>query len=53
MLNAIEPGSVVPVYALNIPAGKWHTIRALDSGTVILEMKDGPFVPIQECDILK
>ena len=93
MLNAIEPGSVVPVHrhqktsetvvvlrgrvveeyyddlermctatydltaggpicALNIPAGQWHTLRALDPGTVILEMKDGPYEPIQECDIL-
>ena len=106
MLNAIEPGSVVPVHrhratsetmvvlrgrvveeyydeagnltesivlgpvgdchvagaprkdvpvacALNIPAGQWHSLRALESGTVILEMKDGPYEPIQECDILK
>ena len=103
MLNAIEPGSVVPVHrhrnssetlvvlrgrvveehynsegvleecmelaacgdartesgttdvacALNIPAGQWHTLRALESGTVILEMKDGPYEPVQECDILK
>ena len=94
MLNAIEPGSVVPIHrhqktsetvvvlrgrvveeyyddlermctatynlaaggpicALNIPAGQWHTLRALDPGTVILEMKDGPYEPIQECDILK
>ena len=94
MLNAIEPGSVVPIhrhqktsetvvvlrgrvveeyyddlermctatydlvaggpiYALNIPAGQWHTLRALDPGTVILEMKDGPYEPIQECDILR
>ena len=93
MLNAIEPGSVVPVHrhpatsetlvvlrgrvveeyyssegvveasfdlasggpicALNIPAGQWHTLRALDPGTVILEMKDGPYEPILECDILK
>ena len=42
-----------PVCALNIPAGKWHTLRALESGTVILEMKDGPYEPIQECDILR
>ena len=42
-----------PVCALNIPAGQWHTLRALDPGTVILEMKDGPYEPIQECDILK
>ena len=42
-----------PVCALNIPVGQWHTLRALDPGTVILEMKDGPYEPIQECDILK
>ena len=42
-----------PVCALNIPAGQWHTLRALDPGTVILEMKDGPYEPIRECDILK
>lgn len=93
MLNAIEPGSVVPVHrhqktsetvvvlrgkvveefydelegicsaayemsaggpicALNIPAGTWHTLRSLESGTVILEMKDGAFEPLQACDVL-
>lgn len=94
MLNAIEPGSVVPIHrhqktsetvvvlrgrvveefydelericsaayevspsgpvcALNIPAGTWHTLRSLESGTVILEVKDGAYEPIQDCDILK
>ena len=92
MLNAIEPGSVVPVHrhqkttetmvvlrgrvvevyyspdgsveesvgvaacgpvcALNIPAGRWHSLRALESGTVILEMKDGAYEPISPADIL-
>ena len=92
MLNAIEPGSVVPihrhrktsetvvvlrgrvveeyyssagvleasfelaaggpVFALNIPAGQWHTLRALESGTVILEMKDGAYEAISPADIL-
>ena len=92
MLNAIEPGSLVPIHrhqktsetvvvlrgrvveeyyssegvvvatydlaaagpisALNIPAGQWHTLRALDSGTVILEMKDGAYEPITPVDIL-
>lgn len=92
MLNAIEPGSVVPVHrhrgtsetvvclrgslveefyssageveasfevaaggdccALNIPVGVWHTLRSLESGTVILEVKDGAYVPIGEKDIL-
>ena len=94
MLNAIEPGSVVPIHrhqkssetvvclrgrlveefydelericterielspngpvvALNIPAGQWHTVQALESGTVILEVKDGKYEPIQDCDVLK
>lgn len=93
MLNAVEPGSVVPIHrhrstsetfvvlrgrvveefysssgeveavfevaaggpvcALNIPAGQWHTLRALESGTVILEMKDGQYVPIGDEDIMK
>ena len=38
--------------ALNIPAGQWHTLRALESGTVILEMKDGAYEPIAAEDIL-
>ena len=93
MLNAIEPGSVVPIHrhrstsetlvvlrgrvveefysssgaledvcevsaggevcALNIPAGTWHTLKALESGTVILEMKDGGYEPIGEEDVMK
>ena len=42
-----------PIMALNIPAGQWHTVQALESGTVILEMKNGKYEPIQDCDILK
>lgn len=94
MLNAIEPGSVVPIHrhqktsetvvvlrgriveefydelericsatyevspngpvcAINIPAGMWHTLRSLESGTVILEVKDGAYEPIGPEDILQ
>lgn len=94
MLNAIEPGSDVPIHrhqkssetvvclrgrvveeyydelertcteaieltpngqtvALNIPAGQWHTIRSLESGSVIMEVKDGKFEPLADVDILK
>jgi cupin fold WbuC family metalloprotein len=42
-----------PTVALNIPAGQWHTVRALESGSVILEMKDGPYEPLSEVDILR
>ena len=42
-----------PVVALNIPAGQWHTVKALESGTVILEMKDGAYEPTGLEDILE
>jgi len=94
MLNAIEPGSPLPIHrhrhtsetvvclrgrlvwefydelerictetielspngqvvALNIPAGQWHTVQSLESGTVIMEVKDGAYEPIQDCDVLQ
>ena len=92
MLNAIEPGSQLPIHrhrktsetvvclrgrlvwefydeqerictdrielspnwqvvALNVPAGQWHTVKALESGSVILEMKDGAYEPLGEEDV--
>ena len=47
-----ESGMTEVACALNIPAGQWHTLRALESGTVILEMKDGAYEPISPADIL-
>lgn len=51
-IDTIElyPGG--PVALLNIPAGQWHTVRSLASGTVLLECKDGPYAPLAEGDIL-
>ena len=46
----LSPGG--PVVALNIPAGQWHTVKALESGSVILEMKDGAYEPLGEEDVL-
>lgn len=51
--ESIELSPNGPVVALNIPIGQWHTARALESGTVILEMKDGPYEPTVPGDILK
>lgn len=51
--ESIELSPNGPVVALNIPMGWWHTARALESGTVILEMKDGPYEPTGAEDILK
>ena len=50
--DSIELSPDGPVVALNIPAGQWHTVRALESGTVILEMKNGAYEPLQDCDVL-
>ena len=93
MLNAIEPGSPLPIHrhqntsetvvclrgrlvwefydelerictdrielnpnglvvALNVPKGQWHTVKALESGSVILEVKDGPYEPQSPVDVL-
>ena len=38
---------------LNIPAGVWHTLRSLESCIVILEVKDGGYVPMREEDVMK
>ena len=51
--ESIELSPNGPVVALNIPAGQWHTLRSLESGSVILEMKDGAYEPTTEADILK
>ena len=51
--DAIELRPDGPVVALNIPIGQWHTVRALESGTVIMEVKDGPYEPTGPEDILE
>ena len=40
-------------FGVDIPAGKWHTIEVLETGTIILEVKDGPYAPFQPEDILQ
>ena len=41
-----------PNVAINIPAGQWHSIRAVESGSVVLSCKDGKYEPMSEADIL-
>ena len=41
-----------PNVAINIPAGQWHSIRAVESGSVVLAVKDGKYEPFSEADIL-
>ena len=91
MLNAIEPGTAMPVHrhrsssetvvcvrghfeeylyddfgtlmetvdmvpggnVLNVPAGQWHSLKSLESGTVLLECKDGKWEPLGPEDIME
>ena len=43
------PGGVV----LNIPAGQWHSLKCLESGTVLLEAKDGAFRPLDDDEVFQ
>lgn len=46
----LTPGG--PIFLVNVPAGQWHTVRALESGSVLLEMKDRKYEPLEPEDIL-
>lgn len=88
MLNALEPGAVMPIHrhrhtsetvvvlrgkvkwhyfddqgqltdsilveaggdicGLSVPADQWHSLECLESGSVILECKDGVWEPLRE-----
>ena len=43
------PGGAV----LNIEAGQWHSLKCLESGTVLLEAKDGAYRPLDEDEIME
>lgn len=91
MLNALEPGTVMPIHrhkgssetcicirghfeeyfydakgrltdtidmvpggvVLNIEKGQWHSLKCLESGTVLFEAKDGAYAPLGHEDILE
>lgn len=39
-------------YGVDIPADKYHAIEVLESGTVIFEVKEGPYKPLDAENIL-
>ena len=93
LLNALQPGTVVPVhrhphtaetyiilsgkirmlyyndqkevtdeaildartgnFGVHIPMNQWHALEVLEKNTVIFEVKDGPYCPLDESNILK
>lgn len=43
------PGGIV----LNIEKGQWHSLKCLESGTILLECKDGSYRPLDDDEIFK
>ncbi len=48
LLNPIEGN-----HGIQIPAGQWHGIEVLEHGSVIFEVKQGPYLPLSKDDVLK
>lgn len=40
-------------YGIHTPMGQWHTLEVLESGTIILEVEDGPYKPSAPEDIMQ
>jgi cupin fold WbuC family metalloprotein len=40
-------------YGVSIPAAQWHTVEILEKGTVIFEVKQGPYTPLEAKDVMK
>jgi cupin fold WbuC family metalloprotein len=41
------------LYGVDIPKGGWHKLESLESGSVVFECKEGPFVPHEVDGVLE
>ena len=39
-------------FGIHIQAGQWHSLEVLESGSVIFEVKEGPYAPLEAEDLL-
>ena len=39
-----------PVRALELAPGRWHTVVCMESGSVLFELKPGPYAPVTDKD---
>ena len=39
--------------AVSVPIGQWHRLRAVETCSVVLSVKDGKYKPLGDKDILK
>lgn len=45
-----ELSAAGPLRGVEIAVGEWHTVVALESGTVLFELKEGPYSPVKDKD---
>ena len=50
--ESVVLSSKAGTYGISIPKGQWHTIDNIEKGTVIFEVKQGPYAPLEADDIL-
>lgn len=50
VLERIELAAGGEVTAVEIPANTWHAVASLKAGTVVFEVKQGPYAPITEAN---
>jgi cupin fold WbuC family metalloprotein len=53
LTDTFELNPLAGEYGIHIPKGQWHTLEVIESGTVIFEVKDGPYRPLSDNDMLK
>jgi cupin fold WbuC family metalloprotein len=52
LIETLELNPTKGKFGVDIEAGKWHTTEVLESGTVIIEIKEGPYSPLNQEDIM-
>ncbi len=48
--QTITFGNGCDVQAIDLPAGCWHSLLALKTGSIFFEIKPGPYVPLSDKD---
>lgn len=53
VIESIVLSKEVGLFGVDIPKGVWHKLESLESGSVVFECKEGPFVPHEVEGILE
>ena len=51
--NDIMTQNEVNVRHINIPSGQWHSLKSLESGTILFEAKNGKYAPLAEDEVYR